>query len=231
MWCERPPGERRGKRGNRPETSCTHLHCIQAVQAKVVNKVSRCCDLLGVHLLKVFQHAKHTLGHLLAVQEGLRWKPEAVGNFKGCPRGERQGRRGWSQRRIEREGGQAQMTAGSKAGCGVGWVSGGGVHVPPDGFLLATHLDGGGTSGGCGKGTRESTGDGYITTRHGQAGATEKGVGKHGKVCPVSLAPQFAPNSPNIFGALPRSTSPSSLHPHQLQCSPPLQSNTCKWHQ
>ena len=127
MWCERPPGERKGKKGNRPETSCTHLHCIQAVQAKVVNKVSRCCDLLGVHLLKVFQHAKHTLGHLLAVQEGLRWKPEAVGMFKGWSRGERQGRRGWSQRR-ERKGG-ADADDGRQQGrvwCGVsgGWRHG-----------------------------------------------------------------------------------------------------------
>jgi hypothetical protein len=43
-----------------------------------------------------------------------------------------------------------------------------------------THLDGGGTSGSCGKGAGERPGDGHITTRHGQAGAAEKGVGEHG---------------------------------------------------
>jgi hypothetical protein len=93
VWCERPPGERKGKKGNRPETSCTHLHCIQAVQAKVVNKVSRCRDLLGVHFLKVFQHTKHTLRHLLAVQESLSQRRGGGPGGKARP-GEKRAKRG-----------------------------------------------------------------------------------------------------------------------------------------
>ena len=69
-------GQRREIARESVAASSTHLHCIQAVQAKVVNKVSRCRDLLGVHLLKVFQHTKHTLRHLLAVQESLSQRGE-----------------------------------------------------------------------------------------------------------------------------------------------------------
>jgi hypothetical protein len=92
-------GVRRGQRERLPEKKYglppahTHLHCIQAVQAKVVNKVSRCRDLLGVHLLKVFQHTKHTLRHLLAVQESLSQRRGGGPGGKARP-GEKRAKRG-----------------------------------------------------------------------------------------------------------------------------------------
>jgi hypothetical protein len=49
----------------------THLDGIEAVQPEIIDEVCRRRDLRGVHLLEVFQHSEDSLGHLLAVKEGL----------------------------------------------------------------------------------------------------------------------------------------------------------------